>query len=175
VAGGRQSPWNWPIGILNNIAFLLLFATSGLFADAGLQVVFITLSLYGWWAWLRGGVDHGTLPVTRTSREQWIWLAASGVLITLALVAVLKAFTTSTVPWADAVTTALSLLATWGQTRKKVESWWLWIAADVIYIPLYAYKQLWLTAGLYLGFIFLCVAGLLAWSAAIRSREPIPA
>jgi nicotinamide mononucleotide transporter len=170
----RQNSWNWPIGILNNLAFLALFATSGLYADSGLQLVFITLSLYGWWSWLRGGEHHGTLPVSRTTGRQWIWLAAAGAAMTLMMVAVLRTYTTSTVPWADAVTTSLSLLATWGQTRKKVESWWLWIAADVIYVPLYAYKNLWLTALLYLGFIYLCVVGLRAWSGSARELKLAP-
>jgi nicotinamide mononucleotide transporter len=164
----RQNPWNWPIGILNNLAFLALFATSGLYADSGLQVVYLGLALYGWWSWLRGGVEHTPLPVSRTTPAQWLWLAVAGVVLTGALVWVLTTYTPSTVPWADAVTTVLSLLATWGQTRKKVESWWLWIAADVIYVPLYAYKGLWLTAILYLGFIALCVLGLRSWSKDLR-------
>jgi nicotinamide mononucleotide transporter len=164
----RQNPWNWPIGILNNLAFLALFATSGLYADSGLQVVYVGLALYGWWSWLCGGDQHTPLPVTRTSSTQWIWLLVAGVVLTGVLVWVLTRFTTSTVPWADAVTTVLSLLATWGQTRKKVESWWLWIAADVLYVPLYAYKDLWLTAILYLGFIALCVMGLRSWTASVR-------
>jgi nicotinamide mononucleotide transporter len=73
--------------------------------------------------------------------------------------------TDSTVPLPDAITTVLSLLATWGQARKKLESWWLWIAADVVYVPLYAYKVLWLTAVLYVGFLALCVFGLRSWLA----------
>ncbi|MBB5959457.1 nicotinamide mononucleotide transporter [Saccharothrix tamanrassetensis] len=165
----RQNSWNWPIGILNNLAFLVLFATGGLYADSGLQVVYIALALYGWWAWLRGGTGRGPLPVSRTTPAQWWWLLGTGVAGTLLIVWVLKSFTTSTVPWADAVTTVLSLLATWGQTRKKVECWWLWIAADVIYVPLYAYKDLWLTAILYLGFIGLCVLGLRNWTRARRA------
>ncbi|MEU5696319.1 nicotinamide riboside transporter PnuC [Actinosynnema sp. NPDC020468] len=168
----RQNPWNWPIGILNNLAFLVLFATSGLYADSGLQVVYIGLALYGWWAWLRGGVGHTALPITRTTSGQWRWLAAVGVVGTVGLAFALKALTTSTVPWLDSVTTVLSLLATWGQTRKKLESWWLWIAADVIYVPLYAYKGLLLTAVLYLGFLGLCVFGLRNWT---RSREAVRA
>lgn len=169
-----QNAANWPIGILNNLAFLTLFATSGLYADSGLQVVYVLLALYGWWAWLRGGDRHSVLAVSATSRTQWVALAATGVALTGLLVWVLTTWTPSTVPWADAVTTALSLLATWGQTRKKVESWWLWIAADVIYVPLYGYQGLWLTALLYLGFLALCAVGLRSWSRAAR-REPIAA
>ncbi|WP_367129950.1 nicotinamide riboside transporter PnuC [Saccharothrix sp. HUAS TT1] len=171
----RQNAWNWPIGILNNLAFLLLFATSGLYADSGLQVVYVVLALYGWWAWLRGGAEHSPLPVSRTTRAQWWWLLAAGVVGTLVLVWVLTTFSDSTVPWADSTTTALSLLATWGQTRKKVECWWLWIAADVIYVPLYAYKDLWLTAILYVGFMALCVLGLRNWTNALREDEAVRA
>ncbi|WP_433271783.1 nicotinamide riboside transporter PnuC [Actinosynnema sp. CS-041913] len=170
----RQNPWNWPIGILNNLAFLVLFATGGLYADSGLQLVYIALALYGWWAWLRGGTEHTPLPVSRTTPTQWWWLLAAGVAGTLLIAWVLISFTTSTVPWADSITTVLSLLATWGQTRKKVECWWLWIAADVIYVPLYAYKDLWLTAILYLGFIVLCVLGLRNWTRALRA-DRVPA
>ena len=123
----RQHIWNWPIGIANVLLLMLLFWTAGLYADAGLQVVYVVLGLYGWWHWLFG---------------------VAGLLLTGALWVLLDRATDSTVPLADAVTTALSLLATYGQTRKLVESWWLWIVADLVYVPLYAYKGLWLTGGL---------------------------
>ncbi|WP_222598225.1 nicotinamide riboside transporter PnuC [Lentzea tibetensis] len=170
-----QNAWNWPIGILNNVAFLLLFWSSGLFADSGLQVVYIALALYGWWAWLRGGDEHTALPVSRTTPRQWQGLLVAGVLGTALLYWVLVSYTESTVPFWDSITTVLSLLATWGQTRKKVECWWLWIAADVIYVPLYGYKSLWLTAILYVGFMALCVMGLRSWTKSLRSAEAVPA
>jgi nicotinamide mononucleotide transporter len=159
----RQNVWNWPIGIANSAAFLLLFVMSGLFADSALQVIYIVLGVYGWWAWLRGGEASAELPVSRTTAGQWWALAAFGLAGTAALTYALHRVTSSTVPFWDAATTVLSLLATWGQCRKKVESWWIWIIADAIYVPLYAVKGLWLTALLYAGFIALCVVGLRAW------------
>ena len=57
----RQNIWNWPLGILNNLFFLLLFWTTGLYADSGLQIVYITLAIYGWWLWLHGGQARATL------------------------------------------------------------------------------------------------------------------
>lgn len=171
----EQHAWNWPIGILNNLAFLALFLSSGLYADGGLQIVFMTLAVYGWWSWLRGGQAHTTLPVSRTTRQQWWVLLGAGLAGTALLTWVLVRWTDSTVPLPDAITTALSLLATWGQARKKLESWWLWITADVIYIPLYAYKGLWLTAILYVGFLALCVLGLHNWRADLRARALVAA
>lgn len=159
----RQNVWNWPVGIANNVTFLVLFWTAGLYADSGLQVVYLGLGLYGWWAWVWGGVARSGLAVSRTTPGQWGVLGAVGVLGTVGLSLLLDRVTDSTVPLPDAVTTVLSLLATWGQARKKLESWWLWIAADLVYIPLYAYKGLWLTAVLYLGFLALCVFGLRSW------------
>jgi nicotinamide mononucleotide transporter len=160
----RQHLANWPIGIANNLFFILLFTQSGLYADAGLQFVFIALAAYGWWTWTHGGgPGSDALPVRRTSRTEWIWLLAAGAVATLALTLLLDRATDSTVPFWDALTTALSLTATYGQCRKRLESWWLWIAADVVYVPLYAYKELYLTSLLYVGFMTLCVVGLLGW------------
>ncbi|MFJ4467116.1 nicotinamide riboside transporter PnuC [Streptomyces sp. NPDC089424] len=170
----RQHLANWPIGIANNLFFILLFTQAGLYADAGLQIVFITLAVYGWWTWTHGGgPGSDTLPVRRTSRTEWTWLITAGVVGTLALTVLLDRATDSTVPFWDALTTALSLTATYGQCRKRLESWWLWIAADVVYVPLYAYKELYLTSLLYVGFMTLCVLGLRSWSRDLAER-PAP-
>jgi nicotinamide mononucleotide transporter len=159
----RQNIWNWPIGIANNIFYIVVFLKSGLFGDAGLQVVYIALAAYGWWIWAFPNTKQSELPVARTSKNQWTWLIPATAAAALILRAFLAAFTPSTVPGWDGLTTALSLAATWGQCKKLVESWWLWIAVDLIYIPLYVYKGLRLTAVLYLVFMLLCIAGLRSW------------
>ncbi len=160
----RRHIANWPVGIANNLFFIVLFLQAGLYADAGLQVVFIALAGYGWWTWTHGGgPGSGTLPVRRTTRTEWLGLLTAGAVGTVALTFLLAAATDSTVPFWDALTTALSLTATYGQCKKLLESWWLWIAADVIYIPLYAYKELYATSLLYVGFLALCLIGLRGW------------
>ncbi|MFI1017300.1 nicotinamide riboside transporter PnuC [Streptomyces sp. NPDC020965] len=172
----RQHLANWPVGIANNLFFVLLFTQAGLYADAGLQIVFIALAAYGWWTWTHGGgPGSDRLPVRRTSRTEWIWLLAAGAVGTLGITLLLDHATDSTVPFWDALTTALSLTATYGQCRKRLESWWLWIAADLVYIPLYAHKELYLTSLLYTGFLALCLLGLRDWSRDLRTRRPEPA
>ncbi|MEV8528537.1 MULTISPECIES: nicotinamide riboside transporter PnuC [unclassified Streptomyces] len=167
----RQHIANWPVGLANNVFFIVLFLQAGLYADAGLQVVFIALAVYGWWTWAHGGgPGPGTLAVRRTTRTEWLWLLAAGAVGTVALTFLLGAATDSTVPFWDALTTALSLTATYGQCKKLVESWWLWIAADVVYIPLYAYKELYLTSLLYAGFLTLCLIGLRGWRRELGGR-----
>jgi nicotinamide mononucleotide transporter len=169
----RQRIANWPLGIANVLLLMVVFWHVGLFGDAGLQIVYVVLGGYGWWRWSTGTVRQ---RVRLTTRAEWWWLGGVGVLLTVLLWWYLDQYTSSTVPWPDAATTAVSLLATYGQIRRLVESWWLWIAVDVVYIPLYGYKDLWLTALLYLAFLALCGLGLRAWRAALRTQSaPGPA
>src|SRR5450432_2465161 len=75
----RQNIWNWPIGIGNNLFFLVLFLRTGLYADSGLQVLYAGLAVYGWWTWLkrdsrRRDSPEAELPVTQTAFATWIWL-----------------------------------------------------------------------------------------------------
>ncbi len=165
----RQKVWNWPVGLANNAAYLILFGRTGLYGDAGLQLLYITLGIYGWWSWARSSTGGTELRVARTAAATWRWLIPATAMAALGLSFFLARFTDSTVPRWDAVTTALSLAATWGQCRKLVESWWIWILVDVIYIPLYVYKGLALTAVLYGIFLALCIVGLRAWTAELRA------
>ncbi|MEO8049663.1 MAG: nicotinamide riboside transporter PnuC, partial [Acidobacteriota bacterium] len=166
----RQNIWNWPVGLANNALYVAVFIAAGLYGDAGLQLVYIALGTYGWWIWSHPGA-RSELRVTHTPRETWIWLTPATLGAAIGLAFFLRHFTDSTVPGWDGFTTALSLAAIYGQTRKYLESWWIWIAADLIYMPLYIYKGLWLTSGLYFIFLLLCVMGLREWTKALRTQE----
>jgi nicotinamide mononucleotide transporter len=168
----RQNIWNWPIGIANNLLFIVLFYRTGLYADVGLQGFYIAISLYGWWSWLHGGRDHGALKVGRVPPAAALVLAVGVALATAGLAGLLRLYTNSTVPVLDSLITALSLAAQFMMTRKWLENWGVWIAANCISIGLLIYKGLYVTSGLYLVYQVLCILGLVAWRRALRGEAP---
>lgn len=163
----RENVWCWPTGIVNVVCSAIVFLQAKLYADMGLQVVYVALCLYGWHAWLHGGADHGALLVSRTPGRAALALAAGGVAFAAGLGLFLLSHTDAALPFWDASTAAFSLVAQWMQTRKWIENWLVWIAVDVVYVGMYVVKGLFLMAGLYAVFLALAVAGLLAWR---RSR-----
>jgi nicotinamide mononucleotide transporter len=171
----RQNIWNWPLGIANGIFYVVVFVRSGLYGDAGLQFVYIAMNAYGWYVWMRPKMNSAELAVTRTPRQTWMWLLPSIGVAALLLARFLANYTDSTVPHWDGLTTSISIAAIYGQSKKLMESWWLWIAADLIYIPLYLYKSLWLTSILYGVFLILCIVGLRSWMGALRTLTPVEA
>ena len=163
----RQNPWCWPLGIVNVALFALLFWRERLYADASLQLVYVAVCVYGWWAWVRGGPGAGPLRVSRVPRRACFVLLASGVVAAALLGASLKRATDASLPFWDAGTTAFSLVAQWMQARKWLENWILWIVVDVVYVGMYLTKGLHLTAGLYAAFVVLAVLGLREWTRAL--------
>ena len=163
----RENPWCWPLGIVNVALFAVLFWRERLYADAGLQLVYVAVCAYGWWAWLRGGPGEGPLRVTRVPRRASLVLAAAGALLALALGFGLKRATDAAFPFWDAGTTAFSLVAQWMQARKWLENWIVWIVVDVVYVGMYLGKGLNLTAALYAAFVALAVLGLRTWTRAL--------
>ncbi len=169
----REHIWNWPLGLANNVVFFALFWHSRLYADMGLQAVYFALGVYGWWNWLYGGQQHGTLRVARTSVGEGLALAALTPLATWGLWLVLVAMHDAA-PFLDSLTTVLSLVAQYLLCRKRLENWAVWIVVDAIYVPLYLSRHLHLTALLYAVFLVMCIYGLRAWLPAKRSLAAAP-
>ncbi|HJR66470.1 MAG TPA: nicotinamide riboside transporter PnuC [Gemmatimonadaceae bacterium] len=167
----RQNVWNWPLGIINVTLYIFVFHEAKLYADMGLQAVYIVLAAYGWWHWLHGGTNRGALRVSRAPRREIILLTIAFVAGTTALSTLLARTTDASLPLADSALTAASLVAQYMMTRKYVECWLVWIAADTAYVAMFIYKSLWPTAGLYLLFTVLAVVGWRHWRASLREQS----
>lgn len=170
----RRSIWNFPVGIANNAFFIVLFIQAGLYADAGLQVVYIGLGALGWYWWLHGGERHVKLRVRHTPLAAWASATVGIGAGTWLLNWLLVNHTNSTVAGWDALTTTMSLAAQIMLNRKWIGNWLVWIAVDLIYVVLYAAKDLWLTSVLYAVFLGMCLVGLRQWRAELEA-EFVPA
>ena len=168
VLAGMRNIWSYPLGIANNVVFIVLFGTSGLYAAAALQVVYLAFGVHGWVHWVRG-VERDRGYISRTPARQWPWLIAAGVAGTAAVWWVLVSFTDSQFALADAATTSASLVAQYLLNRKRIENWFVWIAVDVAFAALAFAAGLWITAVLYLLFIVICAASWRAWRRVERS------
>jgi nicotinamide mononucleotide transporter len=160
----RQSHWGWLFAIISSATYGLVFFGSRLYGDMGLQLVFIAVSIFGWYQWLHGDDSHDQLPVTSLdARGRWtaaaVWLGGFAVLAWF-----LKTYTDTDVPNSDGFLTAGSLVGQLLLSRKKIENWHVWIIVDILYVGLYLHKNLILTALLYLVFVGMAIIGLRAWS-----------
>lgn len=167
----RENIWNYPIGIANNLAFIVLFWQARLYGDMSLQAVYILLAVHGWYLWLHGGRGRGRLGIVRTGGREWAVLGAAGVALTAAGTVYFRSIGDSA-PFLDALTTVFSLVAQWLLNRKRLENWLVWMSVDVAYVYLYAVRDLYLTAVLYAMFFGLCVAGYRAWRHSLAGAGP---
>lgn len=159
----RQIIWCWPIALVSVILYAIVFYQARLYADMGLQGVYFGLSLYGWWAWLHGDEHHGELEVSMVSWRMRLTLLLIGASSGVLLGAALHRLTDASLPFLDSTLSSFSIIAQWMQTRKRLETWIVWIAADLCYVGMFIYKALYLTAALYAVFLYLAGFGFLEW------------
>lgn len=166
----RQNHWAWLFSILSSLLYAAVFADARLYGDAGLQFVFVTVSVWGWSQWLRGGEDHRPLQVSTLAARGRAVMVLSWLAGWLLLSWFLQRYTDTDVPHMDGLLTAGSLVGQFLLSRKKLENWLVWIAVDVLYVGLYLYKHLTLTAILYALFVLMAAAGWRSWRRAAGSH-----
>ncbi|MFZ6775498.1 nicotinamide riboside transporter PnuC [Undibacterium sp. Ji83W] len=160
----RQLHWAWLFSIVSSGLYAAVFFDARLYGDMGLQFVFILVSVWGWFNWLRGDDAQERLQVTRLNTPDRRSSLGATLLAFVLLAWFLKTYTDTDVPYADGFLTAGSLLGQVLLSRKKLENWHVWIVVDVLYVGLYIYKGLMLTALLYAIFVIMAIMGLRAWS-----------
>ena len=153
----------WPTGIIGCVLYLYVFWVARLYSDVLLQLYFLVTSIWGWYHWLYGGVNATELPITRITAG-WAALWA-GVIVagTAALGAFMKRRTRAALPYLDATTTVISLVAQYLLGCKILENWVLWIGADVIDSGIYFRRRLYMTSLLYAVLLVLATMGLIEW------------
>jgi nicotinamide mononucleotide transporter len=165
----KENIWTWPAGIVSVTLYGFVNYQARLYSNAGLQLVYLVLSIHGWYEWLYGGEKKSQLRVRRASPRAWLGCTIAAIAGTVILLRVLPAM--SAHPFWDASTTAVSLVAQWMLNEKLLENWLLWLIVDLVYVPLYFSQHLQVTAILYAIFCVLAVRGLIDWRRSMRAAE----
>ncbi len=169
----RQVVWSWPATILSAALFFLVFYEARLYANMGLQLMFIGVAVYGWNQWLRGGETGTGVVVHKVTRAHAILLGTVTAIASAVLFFVLRSATDASQPLWDSIATALSLTGQWMLARKILENWLVWIVADLIFIGTYVEAELYPTAALYAAFLVLAVMGYFSWRRTLAHGRPI--
>jgi len=158
----------WPVSLVACALYFKLFLDVKLYADMVLQALFGVAILYGWFVWMRGKEEEGEVVVKPLSPTQaWAGLAA-GAIGAAVIGWSTSRYTDAALPWMDASLSSFSLVAQYWTARRQAASWLLWIAVDILYVGMFFFKGLWLTAGLYGAMIALAVLGYRRW---VESRS----
>ena len=169
----RQNIFTWPTGLVTSALYIFVFFQSKLYADMGLQVYYVGISIYGWYYWLKGGKaeNRKTVPVRSANKKLWLKLIGIAIVFYFAILIILLNFTDSDVPYMDSFTTALSIIATWMLAKKYIEQWLIWIFVDFISVGLYIYKGLWPTVILFIVYTAMAFVGYIEWKKDLKSQN----
>jgi nicotinamide mononucleotide transporter len=158
----------YPVGLVNTIIYVYLSMQLALYGEASVNFYYTVVSIYGWIIWSRKNEQNKhVLLVTRSNSRQWVgqilFFAAFYVAIYASLIYLKNAFNAATIPWADAFASATAYTGMWLMAKKKVESWFWWIATDFASVPLYYAKGLAFTSVYYFILLILAFSGWLEW------------
>ncbi len=158
----------YPIGLINTIIYIYISFKGSLLGEAGVNLYYTIMSIYGWILWTRKDKQqHHVVVITWSNKKEWtselLFFAAFYVAIFAALTYLKKDFAPGAIPWADAFASATAFTGMWLMAKKKVESWYWWIATNIASIPLYFVKHYVFTSVYYVVLLIMAVWGLLEW------------
>lgn len=186
VVSGIASVWYsrqenilvYPVGLLSTIIYTFISFHYHLLGEASVNLYYTIMSIYGWILWAKRNEQHEHLVQIRFStKKEWgthiLFCLFFYIVLFGALTWLKKGFATGAIPWADAFASATAFTGMWLMAKKKVESWYWWLATNLASIPLYFVKHLVLTSFYYLVLLILAVFGLLEWQRKARSAAKI--
>lgn len=165
-----RNMWCWLFNFFAFVLYAYLFYEFKLYGETILQFFFMVVNFYGFYYWLKGKQQDHDIRIepiaVQTAIIQMIIASIGGLLFGL----VLKNFTDAAVPMLDSQLAAFSLLATYWTSRKHIATWILWVFVDIIYVGMFIYKDLFLTAALYAAFVLMAAYGWYQWEKVKRKQ-----
>jgi len=168
----------YPTGLINTIFYVYLSFKGSLFGEAGVNFYYTVMSIYGWILWSkRDGQQQHVVHITFSDRKWWqyqlVFFASFYIAIFILLTYLKKDFAPGAIPWADAFASATAFTGMWLMTKKKVESWYWWIATNIASVPLYFVKHYVFTSVYYVILLVMAVFGLIEWRKRAKKQQVI--
>ncbi len=175
----RQKIWLWPLGLITSALYVYVFFVTRFYADMGLNIYYVLISIYGWYYWLYGSGkrEKDTLRISALTPRLGVILLIITALIYVTLVYMLKKLPewlhveVSELLYWDAFTTAASIVATWMLARKIIQHWLIWIVVDAVSLGLYVYKGMYPTVVLFLVYTLMAFKGYIEWKKELRITQ----
>lgn len=158
----KNNIWNWPVAIVSVGIYIFIFYEVKLYADMGLQFYFLAMNIYGWYYWSNKPADKQKTPVKRLSQKE-AWISAAVVVVFTVLLGTGLHYTPASYPYLDSFCAACSLVAQALLARKILENWLIWVFVDIIYVGIYIFKDLHLTAAMYAAYVVIAAVGYIDW------------
>lgn len=165
----------YPTGLINTIIYTWLSFNNHLLGEASVNFYYTIMSIYGWILWSkRNAQQEHLVQISFSDKKWWQWQLLFFVSFYLTIYFLLtylkKDFAPGAIPWADAIASATAFTGMWLMTKKKVESWYWWIATNIASIPLYFVKGLVFTSVYYFVLLIMAIAGLMEWKKRAKSH-----
>lgn len=163
----KANVWLWPVGIVMSLFYVVIFFHDKFYADAAVYLYYIGANVYGLIAWRKSQrmqqENKIEDSIIHTPKKQILPLALVSAVLWVIIFLILHNFTDSPVPWGDAFTTALSVVAMWMLAQKQLEQWLLWVVVNAVSLCLYVWKGLYPTAVLFAVYTAVAVMGYFNW------------
>ena len=167
----------YPIGLINTSIYIYLSVKGHLFGEASVNFYYTIMSIYGWILWTKkdSSKQENILHISKSNRKEWamhiVFFISFYLVIFFSLTWLKKVFAPEAIPWADAFASATAFTGMWLMAKKKLESWYWWIATNIASIPLYFVKGYVFTSVQFIVFLILAIAGLIEWRRRVKNLE----
>lgn len=169
----KENLWNWPFGILTVSLYFFVFFEAKLYADMGLQVIYLVLNFYGWMVWISRRGEKKVKPTEKITQKEVVILSFVGVIAWGVLYFILKRYTDAAIPSVDTLVTVICLIAQYLMSKKVLENWILWLVANAIYVPLFYFKGLYPSSILYSVLFINAIYGYWVWRRNYREENAV--